>query len=275
MPRRTKEELRNFARPLRLSSRSIRLNVPEYVRRSLHINPGDRLTWSMKAGIPRFQVGSGPNKFFLQAFSLYCTFPMNLAKSAEYWDSDWVKLDIIQKDPVVISLPRTTPPPAPKSVRKIWKKKDYDWKWMNKELDAMKERNQRLEDANKRMNGEIRHLKAVIDVYNTRGQYPKSWWIDLFRRKGLPRDYILGVKQVQMFGSEWWLNPYFIVFGSDLGIIDIPWEIDTWLAGRLADYDLDDPDIDPVEAKAYRPVLEMVKSGMSLAGALAASKAQP
>ena len=199
---------------------------------------------------------------------------MNLAKSAEYWDSDWVKLDIIQKDPVVISLPRTIPPPAPKSVRDIWKKKDYDWKWMNKELDAMRERNQRLEDANKRMNGEIRHLKAVVGEYNTLGQHPKSWWLDLFREEKLSRDYILGVKQVQMFGAEWWLNPYFIVFVLDLGIINIPREMDMWLAIRLADYDLDDPDIDPVEAKAYRPVLEMVKFGMSLTEALAASKAQ-
>ncbi len=272
MPRRAKKELRNFTRSLRLVKRSIRLNIPSFVSRSLCVNPGDRLEWSLKSGILWFRIGSGPNKFFLQGRSLYCTVPMNLAKSAGYWDGDWVRLNVYRDDyPLAISLSRAKPPPPGTFVRDRWKEEEREWDKMVDELRRIEDDNKRLKREKYELEFEVRRLRATVRGYKIGGSFSDSWWLEKLDKMKDNVEGPLKEKFAREFGKEWWLNPYFIASSVEFLNITPSRNLEAHFAGLLANFDLDDPGIDRIEVEAYRPVLEMVKSGMSLAEAVASN----
>ena len=273
---------------IRMQRYSLVLRIPHYFVTKLRLKPrssptgGTCFTWGHRGKTLQLKLGQGKYTPCMNGSTMYVVIPKNYAKDAGIWTM-WVLLELDEspKDPrftSIISISKTNPLPAPKSVRESCKKV-YDNRRLDMEarLEAADKYNTlggKLNDALREDDYQTKQAKQLemrLKINGVEPPHPPEWWLQKLKTPSSNTTYTQEHLS-EMFGT-WSDSPYFVVWVADR-VAQLKYsELENLLKELLIDYDLDTWLVKQEIRDTYRPVLENFKHGMPLKDAL--RKPQP
>ena len=268
---------------IKMQRYSLVLRIPRYFVTKLRLKPrssptgGTCFTWGRRGKTLQLKLGQGKHTTWMSGSTMYVVIPKNYAKNAGI-GTMWVLLELDEspKDShftSIISISKTNPLPAPKSVRESWVKantrRQWDLKAQMEAADRYNARKRKIDETLLKADyqeNQVKRLEIRLKINGVEPPHPPEWWLQKLKTSSSNTTYTQEHLS-EMFGI-WSDSPYFVVWVA-YRVAQLRYsELENLLKELLVDYDLDTWFVKQEIRDTYRPVLENFKHGMPLKDAL-------